>query len=86
MLPLLAGFAPVAALQVMTGAAGSIFQPAIAAITLGLVGPRAFAKRTGRNEAFNHAGNATAATVAGISAYFFGPIVVFYLMAAHCHS
>ena len=81
LLPLFPNFSPVAALQVLTHAAGSLFQPAIAAITLGMVGPKAFAKRTGRNEAFNHAGNATAAVIAGLSAYFFGPIVVFYLMA-----
>jgi MFS family permease len=82
LLPLFPNFTPVAALQILTGAAGSVFQPAIAAITLGMAGPKAFAKRTGRNEAFNHAGNAAAATIAGVSAYFFGPIVVFYLMAA----
>ena len=39
-------------------------------------------RRIGRNEAFNHAGNAVAATLAGISAYFFGPVVVFWLLAA----
>jgi MFS family permease len=82
LLPLFPNFTPVAGLQVLTAAAGSIFQPAIAAITLGMVGPKAFAKRTGRNEAFNHAGNAAAAMIAGISAYYFGPIAVFYLMAA----
>ena len=42
----------------------------------------AFARRTGRNEAFNHAGNAVAAAIAGITAYSFGPIVVFWLLAA----
>ena len=51
-------------------------------MTLGIVGPRAFARRTGRNEAFNHAGNATAAAIAGATAYLFGPIVVFWLLAA----
>src|SRR6266404_1611172 len=61
---------------------GAIFPPAIAAITLGIVGPRAFARRVGRNEAFNHAGNATAAMLAGSSAYFFGPIAVFWVMSA----
>jgi MFS family permease len=82
LLPLFPNFTPVAVLQILTGAAGSLFQPAIAAITLGMVGPKAFAKRTGRNEVFNHAGNAAAATLAGVSAYFFGSVVVFYLMAA----
>ena len=81
-LPLAPNFAFVAATQAITGVAGAIFPPAIAAITLGIVGPKAFARRTGRNEAFNHAGNAVAATLAGILAYAFGPSVVFWLMAA----
>jgi len=81
-LPFIGRFAWVAATQAIAGAAGAIFAPAVAAITLGIVGPKAFARRIGRNEAFNHAGNATAATLAGISAYFFGPIVVFWLLAA----
>ncbi|MFO1074256.1 MAG: MFS transporter [Geminicoccaceae bacterium] len=81
-LPFLHGFGPVAATQMLTGAAGAVFAPLVAAITLGIVGPRAFTRRTGRNEAFNHAGNAFAATLAGATAYVFGPIVVFYLMAA----
>ena len=81
-LPFIDKFAWVAATQAIAGAAGAIFAPAVAAVTLGIVGPKAFAKRIGRNEAFNHAGNATAATLAGISAYFFGPVVVFWLLAA----
>ena len=82
LVPLFSSFAAVAGLQAVSHAAGSIFQPAIAAITLGIVGPRAFARQTGRNEAFNHAGNATAATFAGVTAYFFGPVAVFYVMSA----
>jgi MFS family permease len=81
-LPFIAKFEWVAATQAIAGAAGAIFAPAVAAVTLGIVGPKAFAKRIGRNEAFNHAGNAVAATLAGISAYFFGPVVVFWLLAA----
>jgi MFS family permease len=81
-LPFIGKFELVAATQAVAGAAGAIFAPAVAAVTLGIVGPKAFAKRIGRNEAFNHAGNAVAATLAGISAYFFGPIVVFWLLAA----
>jgi MFS family permease len=80
-LPFIAGFTLVAATQAIAGAAGAIFAPAVAAITLGIVGPKAFTRRIGRNEAFNHAGNAVAATLAGVSAYFFGPIVVFWLLA-----
>lgn len=81
-LPLYPGFLFVATTQALTGVAAAVFAPALAAITLGIVGPKAFARRIGRNEAFNHAGNATAATLAGITAYFFGPIAVFWLMAA----
>jgi MFS family permease len=81
-LPLFPGFFLVATTQALTHVAAAVFAPALAAVTLGIVGPRAFAKRIGRNEAFNHAGNATAATLAGISAYFFGPVVVFWLLAA----
>lgn len=80
-IPLAPSFLPVAALQAASGIAGAIFPPAIAAITLGCVGPKAFARRIGRNEAFNHAGNATSAALAGILAYAFGPVVVFWLMA-----
>lgn len=81
-LPWMGNFTAVAVMNAVTGAAGSIFAPSLAAITLGIVGPKAFARRIGRNEAFNHAGNATAAAIAASTAIFFGPIVVFWLMAA----
>lgn len=80
-IPLLPSFWPIAAFQAVSGAAAAVFPPAVAAVTLGIVGPKAFARRIGRNEAFNHAGNAAAAAVAGGAAYFFGPIAVFWLMA-----
>jgi MFS family permease len=81
LLPLFPGFWPVAISQGIAHAAGVIFPPAIAAVSLGLVGHRAFTARIGRNETFNHAGNAVAAAIAGGSAYLFGPTVVFYLLA-----
>ncbi|HVQ66245.1 MAG TPA: MFS transporter [Bradyrhizobium sp.] len=81
-LPMIHRFELVAATQAIAAAAGAIFAPAVAAVTLGIVGPRAFARRTGRNEAFNHAGNAVAAAIAGVTAYSFGPVVVFWLLAA----
>jgi MFS family permease len=80
-LPVFPSFLPVAALQGVAHAAGVVFPPAIAAVSLGVVGYRAFAARIGRNESFNHAGNATAAAIAGAAAYLFGPKVVFYLLA-----
>jgi len=81
-IPVFPSLVPVTILQAVSGVAGAIFPPAIAAITLGIVGPKAFARRIGRNEAFNHAGNATAALLAGGFAYWFGPVAVFWLMAA----
>lgn len=81
-LPQIGRFELVAATQALAAAAAAIFAPAISAVTLGIVGPKAFARRIGRNEAFNHAGNAAAAAIAGVTAYWFGPIVVFWLLAA----
>ena len=80
-LPFISSFALVAATQSVAGVAGAIFPPALAAISLGVVGPKLFSRRIGRNEAFNHAGNAVSAAIAGATAYWFGPIVVFWLMA-----
>jgi MFS family permease len=80
-LTIVSGFTMVAITQSLAAIAGAIFAPGIAAITLGIVGPKAFTRRVGRNEAFNHAGNAVAAGLAGLLAWKFGPQVVFYLMA-----
>lgn len=81
MLPFVSSFGWVALTQAASAIAASVFAPAISAISLGITGPRAFTRRTGRNETFNHAGNAVAALLAGGLAYLFGPVVVFYLMA-----
>ncbi|OPA89914.1 MFS transporter [Pseudomonas fluorescens] len=81
MLPFVSSFGWVALTQAASAVAASAFAPAISAISLGITGPRAFTRRTGRNETFNHAGNAVAAMLAGGLAYLFGPVVVFYLMA-----
>ncbi len=81
-MPLLRGFVAISVLQALTGIAGSIFAPTLAAITLGIVGPRLFAQRIGRNESFNHAGNASAAALVGGLAYWFGPIAAFWVLAA----
>ena len=81
-LPWLPGFLPVAITQAAAHAATAVFGPAIAAITLGIVGHDAFTRRIGRNESFNHGGNAFAAAAAGAGAWLWGPSVVFYLLAA----
>ena len=74
-------FALVAHAMPSRRAAGSMFAPAMAAISLGIVGPKAFARRIGRNEAFNHAGNALRGADRRRHRLPFGPIVVFWLMA-----
>jgi MFS family permease len=70
------------AAQALNGIAVAVFPPAVAAITLGLVGPRRFADRMGRNEAFNHGGNVAAAALAGLAGYSLGREWIFYLVAA----
>ncbi|GLR84708.1 MFS transporter [Bradyrhizobium iriomotense] len=82
LLPVWPSFWPVAISQGIAQAAAVVFPPAIAAVSLGIFGHRAFTARIGRNETFNHAGNAVAAAIAGATAYWFGPSVVFYLLAA----
>jgi MFS family permease len=82
LLPLFSGFIPIAASQAVAHASAAVFGPGLAAISLGLVGHAAFSRRIGRNESFNHAGNAFASVAAGATAYVWGPSVVFYLLAA----
>ena len=67
--------------QVVLGAAAAVFTPALAAITLGLTGPAAYGARVARNEAFNHAGNAAAALLAGLLAHVFSAEAIFWLLA-----
>ena len=71
----------IVAAQASIGAAAAVFPPAIAALTLGIVGHARLARRTGRNEAFNHAGNVVAAVLAGAAGYYIGYWTIFYLVA-----
>jgi MFS family permease len=79
-------FAPtkeiVYALQILTGVAVTIFPPAIAAISLGMVGRLRLPARAGRNEACFHAGNVTAAGIAICASWLWGTIGIFYGVAA----
>ncbi|ABI63046.1 Permease [Granulibacter bethesdensis] len=80
LLPFMSGLPLVTLTQSMAAVAGAIFAPVIAAMTLGLVGTDGFARRIGRNESFNHLGNAVSAAIAGLLAWHYGPVVVFWLM------
>jgi MFS family permease len=68
-------------LQLVTGIAVTVFPPALAAISLGLVGRRRFAARAGRNEAFFHAGNVVSAALAICASQLWGTAGVFYAAA-----
>ncbi|MHB1558803.1 MAG: MFS transporter [Isosphaeraceae bacterium] len=77
-------FATILGAQALMGVASVIFAPAIAAVTLGLVGHVCFSRRTGRNEAFNHAGNVMAAVLAMIIGDSIAYEGIFYLLAGMC--
>jgi MFS family permease len=60
----------------------SVLGPAIASITLGLVGHAAVGPRLGRNARFASIGNGLAAAVMGACGYLISPQAVFYVTAA----
>lgn len=68
--------------QVLTGVVGAVIPPAIAAMTLGIVGPKEFSHQIGRNEAANHGGNVVAAVACAGFSYFVGIQAVFFVMIA----
>lgn len=72
----------VAAAQTVIGSADAVFPAAVGAISLGIVGPELFTRRVGRNEAFNHAGNAFTAIAAGVAGWLLAPRAVLWLVAA----
>ncbi|MBV8751372.1 MAG: MFS transporter [Hyphomicrobiales bacterium] len=82
MLSLWPQFWPAAAAQTLIGLCDAAFPPAVAAISLGVVGRHGFTARVGRNEAFNHAGNAFTAIVAGLAGYLIAPAAVLWLVGA----
>lgn len=60
--------------------AGDLFAPAVAAITLGLLPTALFARRIGRNSAWDHAGNVVIAVLAGAVGWWLGQRAVFFLV------
>ncbi|KAK8021716.1 MFS general substrate transporter [Apiospora arundinis] len=72
----------VAVTQSAAAISATAFAPALAAISLGIVGPARFSRRVGRNEGFNHAGNAFSAGLTAGLAHVYGPVIVFWLIGA----
>jgi MFS family permease len=70
-------FPVVAAAAALHAAASCVLGPAIAAISLGLVGPLAIGERLGRNARFASLGNGVAAAVMGTSGYLLSSRSVF---------
>lgn len=64
--------AAVVVAQIAMPLAGAVIPPAIAGITLGVVGQKRLDHQLGLNEAANHAGNVFAAAVSALSAWFWG--------------
>jgi predicted MFS family arabinose efflux permease len=75
-------FWPLMGAQVLIGGTSSIFIPAICAMSLGIVGSAAFDTRQGRNQAFNSAGNVTAALSMGLLGYLISNRSIFFFVVA----
>lgn len=82
LVPVLPTLVPVTLIGVFTSIAGVVIAPALAAMSLGIVGPSRFAHRAGRNESLFHAGNAVVnLIILGVAPYF-GSAILFWTMAA----
>ncbi len=77
-------FADMVGAQIVMGVVGTFFPPAMAGMTLGIVGRAGLDWRIGRNETFNHAGNVFGAVAAGLLGYIFARESIFYFTAASC--
>lgn len=69
------------AAQLLIGGAAPFMLPTVAAITLGIVGAKAFDKQFGKNQAFNSAGNVFTALVIAYMSYKFGYRSIFVIAA-----
>jgi len=75
-------FLVVEAAAALQAAAACVLGPAIAAISLGLVGHEGMGERLGRNARFASLGTATAAVAMGATGYFVSNRAVFFVTAA----
>ena len=65
------------AAQTLIGGAGPFLGPSVAAITLGILGAKAFDNQFGKNQAFNSAGNVFTALLIGYVSYRLGYRAIF---------
>ena len=70
--------------EILHGFASCMLNPAIAAVSISLVGARALGERLGRNARFASLGNGLAAAVMGVSGYYLAGASVFMLTALLC--
>jgi MFS family permease len=70
--------------EILHGFASCMLYPAVATISITLVGGAALGERLGRNARFSSMGSATAAAVMGACAYYLAPGSVFWLTALLC--
>jgi MFS family permease len=68
--------------MVLQGVTGGFLGPAIAAISLGLVGHSVLAERLGSNQRFKSSGSLAAAGLMGVIGYFLSDRAIFYTTAA----
>lgn len=74
-------FSAVLAAAILHAAASCVLGPAIAALSLGLVGHRLIGERLGRNARFSSIGNGLAAAAMGACGHFFSARAVFVITA-----
>jgi MFS family permease len=83
-LALIPSFPLVFLAETLHGLTGGLVTPAIAAISLGLVGRGAMSARTGRNYRFDAAGNALTAIAMGLAGAYVAKSAIFLGAAALC--
>jgi MFS family permease len=74
-------FTPVSVALVLQGLTGGFLGPAIASISLGLVGHDVLGERLGRNQRFKSIGSLAAAGLLGVIGYFLSNRVMFFATA-----
>src|SRR4051794_11561438 len=77
----LQSFWPVLTSQIVVFLGGTIATPALTALTLGVVGKRAFARQFGSNQAADHAGNMAAALAVALVGLIIGTTAPFVVVA-----